>query len=89
MRAACCSHVRGAAPAERPARRWTQAAGSVLTGAGAILLPKCPACVTAWVAAGTGVALPSIVASAVRPSLGVVCLVSASLLMRRAIRRLR
>ncbi|HJZ96240.1 MAG TPA: hypothetical protein VKE70_07020 [Candidatus Solibacter sp.] len=58
----------------------------MLSGAAAILLPKCPACVAAWVAAGTGIALPTIVAGAIRPSLGVVCLVSVWLLVRRALR---
>ncbi len=70
----CCSHKTG---------RWTRAAGSVIPAAIAILLPKCPLCIAAWIAAGTGVAVPTILAGSVRPVLAVVCVVSVLLLVRR------
>jgi hypothetical protein len=56
----------------------------VLPGAIAFLLPKCPLCLAAWIAAGTGIALPAIVAGGIRPFLVIACMLSASLLVRRA-----
>ena len=67
MNGNCCSH--------RKTRR-THAAGGVVSGALAILLPKCPLCVAAWLAAGTGIAVPAVLAGAVRPVLAVVCVLS-------------
>lgn len=70
----CCAHRTG---------RWSQAAGGVVSAAAAILLPKCPLCIAAWLAAGTGVAVPAMLAASVRPVLAVVCIASALLLIRR------
>lgn len=64
-------------------RRWRKAGASAISGAAAILLPKCPLCIAAWVAAGTGVALPRVVADGIRPSLWIVCLVAAAALLIR------
>jgi hypothetical protein len=50
----------------------------------AILLPKCPACIAAWIAAGTGVALPAMVAGSIRPLLMIVCVFSVAVLVLRA-----
>jgi hypothetical protein len=70
----CCSNKTG---------RWTKAAGTVLPGAIAILLPKCPLCIAAWIAAGTGVAVPAMLAGSVRPLLAMVCVASVLLFVRR------
>jgi hypothetical protein len=61
----------------------------VLPGAALFLLPKCPLCIAAWVAAGTGIALPMAVAGSVRPVLGIACVISAGLVARSAIARFR
>jgi len=52
----------------------------------ALLLPKCPLCVAAWIAAGTGVAVPAALAGAIRPGLGIACalLLGGIVLMRRS-----
>jgi hypothetical protein len=42
----------------------------------AILVPKCPLCLGAWFAAGTGVALPAIVARSIRPASLIVCMLA-------------
>ena len=74
MNGNCCSHKTG---------RWTKAAGSLVPGAIALLAPKCPLCIVAWVAAGTGVALPAMLAGLIRPGLAVVCVVSMVLFVWR------
>jgi hypothetical protein len=42
---------------ERPRarRRWGEVAGSVIPAAILVLLPKCPACLAAYLAAGAGI----------------------------------
>jgi hypothetical protein len=89
MNGTFCCLARGTAPNDGPARRWLKAAGSALPGAMVILLPKCPACLAAWIAASTGVALPTMVAGSIRPCLVIACVLSASLLVRCAIGRFR
>ena len=74
MNANCCSHAAGSR---------TKAAGSLISGALAILLPKCPLCIAGWVAAGTGLAVPTMLAGAVRPALAAVCVLAMFLLIRR------
>ena len=71
----CCTQKTG---------RWSKAAGSVASGAIAILLPKCPLCIAAWIAAGTGVAVPAMLAGSVRPVLAMVCIVCVLLMVRAA-----
>jgi hypothetical protein len=61
-----------------------KAAGSAVAGVIAILLPKCPLCIAAWIAASTGIALPGVVAGSLRPLLATVCVLTALLLIRRA-----
>ena len=75
MNAACCR--------KRGIGRWLKPAGSALPGALALLLPKCPLCIAAWVAAGTGIALPGTVAGSVRPCLAIACALLVSLALRR------
>ena len=82
----CCTswgrrpHLRGTSTS----RRLSKGAASLLPGAALILLPKCPLCLAAWIAATTGIALPATVTGSIRPSLIVACLLSATLLLRRA-----
>jgi len=64
-------------------RPWLKAAGGALPGVAAVLLPKCPLCLAAWIAASTGIALPATVAGGVRPFLLVAFSVSALLLTWR------
>ncbi len=71
MTGPCCSRARGFSGG--PARRWLSGGGSAIPGLIALLLPKCPLCLMAWIAASTGVAVPAIVANAIRPVLGIVC----------------
>jgi hypothetical protein len=56
----------------------------------AILLPKCPLCLAAWIAASTGVAIPAIFAGSIRPALAIACallaIVSFGVLRRSKIR---
>src|SRR5262245_29749155 len=71
----------------RPLRRLARDSSSLLPGAALLLLPKCPLCLTAWIAACTGIALPAVVASSVRPSMVIACILSASLLASRTLAR--
>jgi len=43
-----------------------KAAGCVASGLFAILLPKCPACLAAWIALGTGLGVSTVAAARVR-----------------------
>ena len=86
MTGRCCT---GGRPSRRFARRLSGGVASLLPGAVLVLLPKCPLCLAAWIAAGTGVALPALVASSVRPSLVIASVLSASLLVRRSVGRFR
>jgi len=87
----CHARVRGplstTSAIDRPVRRSAKTAGSALPGVLWLLLPKCPLCLAAWITAGTGIALPAVVANSVRPSLAIACVVSAFLLLCRTLRR--
>ena len=98
MRASCCYPARGTAyllsakADDVPARRdlkLLKVMGSGLTGAGAILLPKCPLCLAAWIAAGTGFAVPAMVLSSIRPLLVIACVLPTLLMLRSVLRRYR
>jgi hypothetical protein len=82
MNARCCHQARGPSP-EGPARYWLKGVGSALPGVIAILLPKCPLCLAAWVAAGTGVALPAMAVGGVRVALWIACGLALFQLVRR------
>lgn len=70
--------------------RGAEAAGWIVPGATLALLPKCPACVAAYVALGSGVGVSFTTAAYIRTSLVVV---SVSILVfvaaRRGVRWLR
>jgi hypothetical protein len=70
-------------------RRSLKGVASLAPGAFLVLLPKCPLCVAAWIAAGTGITLPAVLAGGIRPALAIACAGSILLLARRASGRLR
>jgi hypothetical protein len=51
------------------------------------LIPKCPVCVAAYVAIGTGVAIPVSAASLLRTGTIAACVAALALLAARSIRR--
>ena len=87
MTAHCCSDLQGTTTVDGPLRRCLKAAGSVLPGAAAILLPKCPLCLAAWFAAGTGIVLPAVLIDVIRPFLVIACILSAAFVLRRVVAR--
>jgi hypothetical protein len=56
-----------------PARRGLDIAGTVLPAAVLVLLPKCPACIAAYLAIGTGIGVTISTAAHLRTLLLVVC----------------
>jgi hypothetical protein len=69
-------------------RSPVEIAGWLIPGFILAFLPKCPACLAAYVAIGTGLALSAPLAAFLRTALIVVCVVSLSYLATRRIRRL-
>jgi hypothetical protein len=68
MSSACCP------TSPRWRRRTAEMAGWVLPSATLALLPKCPACVAAYIALFTGVGISFSMASYLRMTLVIVCL---------------
>jgi Flp pilus assembly protein TadB len=68
------------------ARRWLDIAGWMVPGAALALLPKCPACLAAYVAIGTGVGLSLSTATHLRLLLVLLCVASLSYLAARRLR---
>jgi hypothetical protein len=72
-----------AAQKSTPARRCLGFAGWILPGAILALLPKCPACLAAYVLVWTGLGLSATAAGLLRTSLLVLCLALLSYLFGR------
>lgn len=56
-----------------PARRGLRIAGTVIPAAVLVLLPKCPACIVAYIAMGTGIGVAVSTAAHLRTTLLVLC----------------
>ena len=69
-----CGCAGTGSPSRRLARRLFRAAGCALPGVTVALLPKCPACLAAWLALSTGVGLSVTGAGILRTLLLVVSL---------------
>lgn len=74
-----------------PPRRGLRIAGTVIPAAVLVLLPKCPACIVAYLAIGTGIGVTISTAAHLRTLLLVVCVaclvyVGAGYVLRRITR---
>lgn len=72
----------------RVASRGGEVAGWVLPGAVLALLPKCPACVAAYVALATGIGISTSVASVLRVILVIACTAALASLAAKRLRGL-
>jgi hypothetical protein len=77
---ACCR------PGATVARRCAGAAGWALPASALALLPKCPACVAAYVAAGTGIGISASTASYLRTVAIILCVASLLYVAAKAVR---
>ena len=85
----CCQPSPRAEAAARPQqtrlRRVREAAGWILPSAGLALLPKCPLCLAAYVALGTGLTLSSSSAHLLLRTLTALCLGTLALCVVRRV----
>jgi hypothetical protein len=88
----CCQiKARASDNARRPASRWQRGgeiAGWIIPSATLVLLPKCPACVAAYVALATGIGISLPAATWLRVLLLALCVASLLVVAARRLRNL-
>ena len=91
MNGACCqAPPRGGDRARPPTSQWRlgrAAAGWLGPGVTLVLLPKCPACVAAYVGLATGLGMSLSAAAHLRRLIILLCLVSLAFVAARQLRR--
>jgi Flp pilus assembly protein TadB len=83
-------NTRAGGDARRPASRWLrdgEVAGTIVPGALLLLMPKCPACVAAYVALGTGIGISLPTATWLRTILVMLCVASLVFVAARRLQR--
>jgi hypothetical protein len=78
----------GDRPMRKFVRRFLSIAGWIISGAMLAILPKCPVCLAAYVAIGTGVGLSISSATYLRMALLIISLTSLSYLAAKGLRRI-
>jgi hypothetical protein len=56
---------------------------AAIPGAVLVLLPKCPACLAAWIAVATGVSIPVAAAAQLKTAVAGLCLISLAAILVR------
>ena len=80
----CCE---GASTSSPRARRFLGAAGYVVPSAILALLPKCPACIAAYLAVGAGIGVTVSTAATLRTTLLILCVACLAYFTARHFRR--
>jgi hypothetical protein len=91
MSARCCvaeERTLGSGPLfrSRLVRRVIGAVRWLLVGAAVVVVPKCPMCLAAWIALGTGVGISVTTAAYLRVGLAVMCAVSLVYMVAKRVR---